>query len=334
MKEDVVVNHFKNFLQKEKWQIESAIPPAHLSNSAYSYIPDILAHKGEDILVGEAKGSEGLRELQTAIGQAITYRHYGANIIVVIVPEDFGEVAKDILQPINFADNGKIGLYVVDNSGKVREEIAYKRINLTDPEKKKGKEKLSSLTFIRDLRVNELKRLIEKIYLLKRKYYSGVELYYTLSQKDKDYIFSDRKTKGNLTKRSFTNTLITTNNIGLTENGKLTPLGISLALTIRNDSDEKFRLQLLSLLLKKGNYLQILRELIYYTDIMNYDFNEALPKVVKKLKKRKLLTERIENIGDYTSRMKQNQLKWLHELDIITNDNKINWHLVCDALSI
>lgn len=334
MKEDVVVSHFKNYLQKEKWQIENTIPSAHLNNSAFSYIPDILAHKGEDILVGEAKGSEGLRELQTAIGQAITYRHYGANIIVVIVPDDFGNVAKDILLPINFVDNGKIGLYVVENSGRVREEIAYKRITLSKSEKEKGKEKLSTLAFIRDLRVKELKRLIEKIYLLKRKYHSGVELYHTLSIKDKDYIFSDRSTKGKLTQRSFTNTLITTNNIGLTENGKLTPLGISLALTIRNDSDEKFRLQLLSLLLKKGNYLQILRELIFITEIRKISFDKALPKVVEKLKKRKLLTEKIVSIEDYTSRMKQNQLKWLQELDVITKDNKINWHLVCDALSI
>ncbi|MEW6196844.1 MAG: hypothetical protein AB1521_16980 [Bacteroidota bacterium] len=334
MKEDVVVSHFKNYLQKEKWQIENAIPSAHLSNSAYSYIPDILAHKGEDILVGEAKGSEGLRELQTAIGQAITYRHYGANIIVVIVPEDFGNVAKDILQPINFADNGKIGLFVVGNSGSVREEIAYKRITLSKSEKEKGKEKLSTLAFIRDLRVQELKRLIEKIYLLKRKYHSGAELYYTLKPRDKDYIFSEQSTRGKLTQRSFTNTLITTNNIGLTENGKLTPLGISLALTIRNESEERFQLQLLNLLLKKGNYLQILRELNFITEKRKISFDRALPKVVEKLKKRKLLTEKIVSIEDYTSRMKQNQLKWLQELDVITKDNKINWHLVCDALSI
>jgi len=334
MKEDLVVSHFKNFLQKEKWHIEHAIPSAHLTNSAYSYIPDILAHKGEDILVGEAKGSEGLRELQTAIGQAITYRHYGANIIVVIVPEDFGEVARDILMPINFSDSGKIGLYIVKNTGQVKEEIAFKRISLSKSEKEKGKEKLSTLTFIRDLRVQELKRLIEKIYLLKRKYNSGVELYYTFSRKDKDYIFSERSTKGKLTQRSFTNTLITTNNIGLTENGKLTPLGISLALTIRNESDEKFQLQLLNLLLKKGNYLQILRELNFITEKRKISFDKALPKVVEKLKKRKLLTEKIVNIEDYTSRMKQNQLKWLHELGVVSYNNKINWHLVCDALSL
>lgn len=334
MKEDLVVNHFKNYLQNEKWQIENVIPAAHLDNSSFSYIPDILAHKGEDILVGEAKGSEGLREIQTAIGQAITYRHYGANIIVVVVPDDYCEITKSILQPINFADNGKIGLFVVENSGKVREEIAYKRVTLSISEKKKGKEKLSSLAFIRDLRVQELKRLIEKIYLLKRKYYSGVELYNTLSREEKDYIFSSRRTKGKLTQRSFTNALITTNNIGLTENGKLTPIGISLALTIRNESDEKFRLQLLNLLLKKGNYLQILRELIFYTEKRNYSFDKALPEVVKKLKKRKLLTEKIVSIKDYTSRMKQNQLKWLLELGVITGDHKINWYLVCDALSV
>lgn len=271
--------------------------------------------------------------MQTGIGQAITYRHYGANIIVVIVPEDYGEVAKNILQPINFIDNGKIGLFIVKNTGKVREEIAYKRLTLSPSEKKKGKEKLSILTFIRDLRVRELKRLIEKIYFLRREYFSGTELFHILSIRDKNYIFSERSTKGNLTLKSFTNTLITTNNLGLTENGKLTPLGISFALTILNETDEKFHIQLLNLLLKKGNYLQILRELIFYTGEKNFNFDQALPKVVKRLKRRKLLTEKIVSIEDYTSRMKQNQLKWLRELGVITPDNNINWPLVCDALS-
>ena len=73
MKESLVVTYFKKYLTENEWEVEIIVPPAHINKTDFSYIPDVLAHKGGDILVGEAKGSEGLRELQTTVGQASCY---------------------------------------------------------------------------------------------------------------------------------------------------------------------------------------------------------------------------------------------------------------------
>ena len=115
--------------------------------------------------------------MQTAIGQALSYYSYGGNIIVVIVPENLKLVARSIIKNTCFENGGKIGLYSVNDRGEVKEEIAYKRITLSEKQQERGKEKISNITFIRDLSIQELKRLIEKIYLLKKNYNSGIVLY-------------------------------------------------------------------------------------------------------------------------------------------------------------
>jgi len=331
MKEEHVVSYFKNFLRQEGWKIDNVISATNLESTNFGYIPDVLAHKGNDILVGEAKGSEGLRELQTAVGQAITYYYSGGNIIVVVVPQDLEKAAKLLLQPISFPKGGKIGLYVVDEQGKVREEISYKRLLLTEELKEKGKERLTRIAFIRDLTVLELKRLLEKIYPIQRKYNSGTDLFRKLSRKDKDHIFKERKTTGGLSPKSFTNVLITTNNLGLTENGILTPLGNSFALSAINESFENFKLRLLNLLLTTGNFLTLLREIEFLIETKGNSLNESLTPAVKTLKRRKVL--KINDVDDYVGRLKDNQLKWLAEMNVLTPENKIKWHVVCDALS-
>lgn len=333
MKEAVVVTYFKKYLLDKGWGVESIVPPAYIDKTNFGYIPDVLAHKGEDILIAEAKGSEGLRELQTAVGQAVSYYRYGGNIIVIVIPETLQEAMKNILENICFENSGKIGLFVVSNEGKVKEEIAYKRINLSPGQAQKGKEKIRNLTFIRDLKLNELKRLIQKTHSLKKNYNSGKELYSLLGKKGRDFIFKDRKTRGSLTEKSFSNALITTNNLGITENGRLTSLGISLALEVH--SDKVFSLRLIQLLLFNGHFVYILRE---YENLKNNTAEKvnldhhSLTQIVHNLNKKNLLKESIKNIDDYVKRMKSNQIQWLKDLKVIDQNDKINWTIVCDAL--
>jgi len=332
MREEEVVSYFKDYLINEGWTVESIIASGYIEGTDYSFIPDVLAHKGNDILVAEAKGLEGLREIQTSIGQAVTYLYYGANIIVIVVPKEIGLLTKAILENVNLKNKGRIGLFTVNKKGsdKVKELISYIRIKGVDIEK--GIEKIRNITFIRDFTVEELKRLLEKLYTIKKKYYSGRELYNILSKRDKDYVFRGRSTRGGLTERSFTNTLITTNNLGLTENGRLTPLGISYALMLIN-SEKRFDLELLKLLLIKGNMLKLLREIEYYIKNEKLNFNEAIVEAVKSLKDKNYLKETIININDYINRTKANQIKWLRDLGAINDDNSINWTIICDALS-
>ena len=108
MKEELVVAFFKKHLINTGWTVEQSIQTSYIDKTDFGYIPDILAHKNEDILVGEVKGNEGLREIQTAIGQALSYYSYGGNIIVVIVPENLKLVARSIIKNTCFENGGKI----------------------------------------------------------------------------------------------------------------------------------------------------------------------------------------------------------------------------------
>ena len=306
---------------------------SYIDKTDFGYIPDILAHKNEDILVGEVKGNEGLREIQTAIGQALSYYSYGGNIIVVIVPENLKLVARSIIKNTCFENGGKIGLYSVNDRGEVKEEIAYKRITLSEKQQERGKEKISNITFIRDLSIQELKRLIEKIYLLKKNYNSGIELYDKLGKKARDYIFKERKPKGSLTEKSFTNALISTNNLGITDSNKLAPLGISIALDLLQQKEKLVNLRLIKILLLKGNFIYILREWENLPSSVEEKDIDKIRKIVKFLKKKNLLKETISSLDDYTRRTKNNQIQWLRDLEVIKSDNKINWVLVCDAIN-
>ncbi|MBM4165735.1 MAG: hypothetical protein FJ218_02265 [Ignavibacteria bacterium] len=188
MEESQVVAHFKAYLRNEKWRVESKVTAGELFER-WKFEPDVVAIKNKIMLVGEAKGSVDLHELFTGIGQCICNTQYGGNLVCLIVPYDIEQEARLLIRSCSLVGNGRIGLYVVKKTGDVIKAIECKAIKLNQRQRELGLSHLHKLTFIRDLRISELGRLLEKIYLLKNNFENKSSLYTIFSKSDKDYFF-------------------------------------------------------------------------------------------------------------------------------------------------
>lgn len=334
MEEREVVKYVKNYLKKEGWVVQSTIQAGNLEDE--QYIPDILAIKQGKILVADAKGSVSLGAIIAGVGQCIADTLYGGSIVCYAVPEDVAFKARTLIKNIIIGDGGRIGLFVVKKNGEVFLDPLWKELKLTKSLQDLGKSRLTKLTFVRDLKIDELGEILKIAFDFRTKYKNQQELAQILVS-NKNIAFKNRIS---ISKKSAINALITVVNLGLIDsNSQLTSDGLGLRNLFIEDK-EKYKDQLAFLLLTKGNWLvllQVLEELKPEIAKNPQLFSKYTNLIVNKLIENRILDKKIVK-EDMAIRIRSNHIRWLMDLWIITKWNnktkqvEINWSKVCRVL--
>lgn len=169
---------------------------------------------------------------------------------------------------------------------------------------------LKKLTFVRDLKVDELINLISFIY--SNNSYKTRDHLIDILIKKRRVIFPLRRS---ISYKSAGNSLITLSNLGLIDiNGKLNYKGKYLAEVLKSDRGAFFG-YLSYILLFEGNWIAIIKAM---SQIEKQDKNSLkfMEEVVKALIRDSNLTPGI-NVRDMAARIKGNHIKWLKFLSII-----------------
>ena len=323
MEEPTVVTAVRRYLSNGGWHLLNVIT-GKIGNNEFR--PDIFAHKKGKNLSVECKGSVELDEILRGIGQCIEHQYYGSDIVYFAVPEDKKEVAKLLLKNIIIL-GGKIGLLVVKRNREVYIEIKPKELKLTKELKRSGKQRRQKLAFVRDLRIEELGKILEFASQHKQEYKNKMELA-TLLLKNKKKIFTKRKS---VSIKSSLNALITPTNLGLMDNlGNLTDEGEALRESYENNISH-YKDDLSAYLLINGNWLELLRTI----EEGKLKANGDVDKLANLLEKYELVDEDM-NKFDYAKRVNSQYFKWLKELGIIKIENnilKVDWVAATKSLS-
>jgi len=323
MEEPTVVAVVKRYLSDNGWHLLNVITGKVGDNE---FRPDIFAYKKGENLSVECKGSVELDEILRGVGQCIEHQYYGSNIIYFAVPEDKKEVAKLLLKNVIIL-GGKIGLLVVKRNHKVDIEIKAKELKLSKELKISGKQRRQKLAFVRDLRVEELGKILEFASQHKQEYKNKKELA-TLLLKNKEKIFTKRKS---VSFKSSLNALITPTNLGLMDNfGNLTDEGEALRESYE-DNASRYKDDLSAYLLINGNWLELLRTI----EEGKLKAKGDIDKLANLLEKYELIEEDM-NKFDYAKRVSSQYFKWLKELGLIKIENNIlqvDWIATTKSLS-
>jgi len=323
MEEPTVVAVVKRYLSDNGWHLLNVITGKMGDNE---FRPDIFAYKKGENLSVECKGSVELDEILRGVGQCIEHQYYGSNIIYFAVPEDKKEVAKLLLKNVIIL-GGKIGLLVVKRNHKVDIEIKAKELKLSKELKISGKQRRQKLAFVRDLRVEELGKILEFASQHKQEYKNKKELA-TLLLKNKEKIFTKRKS---VSFKSSLNALITPTNLGLMDNfGNLTDEGEALRESYE-DNASRYKDDLSAYLLINGNWLELLRTI----EEGKLKAKGDIDKLANLLEKYELIEEDM-NKFDYAKRVSSQYFKWLKELGLIKIENNIlqvDWIATTKSLS-
>jgi len=171
------------------------------------------------------------------------------------------------------------------------------------------------IAFVRDLKIDELGCLLKVAYKNKSKYNSRVGLAKILL-KNKKHVFPRRRS---VSYKCVTNAFVTPSNLNLIDNnGKLTEDGFELE-ELFSKNYSKYKFYLASLLLKKGNWIVIIKSI---ETLQRKKINVLihLRDLVRDLIKRGVLESGID-VYDMGIRIKSNHIKWLDELGVISIDN-------------
>jgi len=171
------------------------------------------------------------------------------------------------------------------------------------------------IAFVRDLKIDELGRLLKTAYKNKSKYSSRVVLARILL-KNKKYVFPKRRS---VSYKSVTNAFVTPSNLNLIDNnGNLTEDGFKLE-KLFSKNYSKYKFYLASLLLKKGNWILIIKS-IETMQKKKINVLTHLRDLVRELIKRNVLEPGID-VYDMGIRIKSNHIRWLDELGVIKINN-------------
>jgi hypothetical protein len=172
------------------------------------------------------------------------------------------------------------------------------------------------LTFVRDLKIAELKNILN--LMIKIKYKNRQEFNKLLFKKRK-IIFPTRKS---ISKKSAGNALITISNLELVDkNFKLNSRGNKLAMAAKNNQSKFYR-YLANTLLFVGNWVSIINSI---NKIEKKDVNplKALRELVRNLISIGAIESGV-NVNDMAMRIRGNHIKWLEELGLIKiNENGV-----------
>lgn len=172
------------------------------------------------------------------------------------------------------------------------------------------------LTFVRDLKVEELINILSVMQTEERHYKNRDELTNVLLKK-KDYIFPTRKS---VSYKSAGNTLITLSNLNLIDNhSKLNNKGKYLA-KISRDNKKTFLRYLSNILLFEGNWIMLIRAI---EKIEKEDKNSLKDtrEITRILIKEGGIKPGV-NIRDMASRIRTNYIGWLEYIGLINITEK------------
>ncbi|MGC8622179.1 MAG: hypothetical protein ACP5U0_09720 [Caldisphaera sp.] len=323
MEEPAVVSAVRRYLSENGWHLINNVSGELLGER---FIPDIVASKRGKLLSVECKGSIGLEDIAKGIGQCIEHQYYGSNFIYFAVPEDISEQALMMVKNIILL-GGKIGLLKVKRNRKVEVILNPKELKLTRELKIMGEKRKQKLAFVRDLRIDELGKILDFALRYKGKYRNKKELEKILL-KNKNKIFVGRKS---ISMKSVLNALITPSNLGLIDGfGNLTEEGEALRELYISDRG-KYKEALAAYLLINGNWI----ELLQIVEEGRLKMREKLATLAELLEKHKLIDESMDKM-DYAKRISSQYFKWLADLGIIKREKDnlyIDWPYVIQILS-